>query len=255
MLSKTVEGIHQNALRLLADAELLYLNDRYESATALSVLSMEEAGKACLVRWKEEGRLKGDLAKHIRQSHFDKQRILYCYHWAKETLLAIANYYEDGSRVPKLEKRREDFESSSDYFRYIWRSMLLPKNDEDLISFLSERVYDKTDKYAYTAETGIIDTFKQIGFYKDIDENMELTLPSGVPNKACADSLMALAEVAVKMPTASEHMHLLMAVRYSQGPVYGTPNMFFRARPAGLKALREWAEEGKEQVASSEGKP
>lgn len=75
MVSEIVEAIYQNALRLLADAQLLYDKERFESATALSVLSMEEAGKACLVRWKEEGRLQGDLGAHVRQSHFHKQRI------------------------------------------------------------------------------------------------------------------------------------------------------------------------------------
>jgi AbiV family abortive infection protein len=50
MVSATVEAITFNASRLLVDARLLYQNERYESATALCVLSLEEAGKACLIR-------------------------------------------------------------------------------------------------------------------------------------------------------------------------------------------------------------
>ena len=86
MLSDTVDQIRQNAIRLREDAELLYQNGRYESAVSLAVLSVEEAGKACLVRWKEDGFLKEELGPHIRRFHFQKQRILWCYFYAKEAL-------------------------------------------------------------------------------------------------------------------------------------------------------------------------
>lgn len=121
--------------------------------------------------------------------------------------------------------------------------MILPDNDQELIEFLCKHTWDKTSKYAYYTESGIVDTFKQIGFYKDVDENMELTLPLGMPNRACADQIMTFAKDAIKMPKASEAMHLLMAVRYSQEPVFGTPKEFLPARAAGVRALKQWAEQ------------
>jgi len=46
-------GIHfanENARSLLADAELLYVNGRYERCAALAILAIEEAGKSTILR-------------------------------------------------------------------------------------------------------------------------------------------------------------------------------------------------------------
>ena len=63
MVSEVVRTVLENARRLLSDAELLFENERYRSATALAILSMEEAGKACVIRWREEGFIRGTQKK------------------------------------------------------------------------------------------------------------------------------------------------------------------------------------------------
>jgi hypothetical protein len=45
MKSETLTSIGANARRLFADGELLYRAERYPSALALAILSIEEAGK------------------------------------------------------------------------------------------------------------------------------------------------------------------------------------------------------------------
>ena len=50
---KAAEGINtitDNARALLSDAQLLYDNDKYERATALAILAIEEAGKVSIIR-------------------------------------------------------------------------------------------------------------------------------------------------------------------------------------------------------------
>jgi AbiV family abortive infection protein len=62
----SLEAILQNAARLLDDARLLYDNQRFASATALAILTMEEMGKYFIVKWASgRGSAARDLNKHI----------------------------------------------------------------------------------------------------------------------------------------------------------------------------------------------
>jgi hypothetical protein len=246
MISNTVEQIYRNAIRLLEDAELLYRNGRYESAVALAVLSLEESGKACLVIWKEEGLLKGDLAPHIRYAHFHKQRIFYCYRYAKETIEALEELYSDPARAPKLDDPAS-FNSEDERVNHvvmsIRKSIRALADDDDVIATMSKRVFGKTRQLAAQAEFGILDQIKHFGFYKDVDENLEVSPPPGIPYKACADEVIEIARAACDMPKALRPLHAMMAAIYAIGPMMGTPKDFAQGKGAGIKALITWTEE------------
>lgn len=49
-ISKGINLTHQNAIRLLEDAKILHKENRYPSAAALAILSIEESGKQSILR-------------------------------------------------------------------------------------------------------------------------------------------------------------------------------------------------------------
>jgi AbiV family abortive infection protein len=49
-ISDGMNSAHRNAIRLLTDAKILLDADRYPSAAALSILSIEESGKSSILR-------------------------------------------------------------------------------------------------------------------------------------------------------------------------------------------------------------
>jgi hypothetical protein len=51
--SRSVHCILSNAKRLRDDAKILFDRVSYSTAASISVLSLEESGKACLVQWAE----------------------------------------------------------------------------------------------------------------------------------------------------------------------------------------------------------
>jgi AbiV family abortive infection protein len=65
-----LRGVASNAVRLAEDSRLLFARDRYESATALAVLSLEETGKYYLLSRKADD---SALAAKLR-NHVDKQK-------------------------------------------------------------------------------------------------------------------------------------------------------------------------------------
>lgn len=75
--TRGISCARKNAQRLVADAELLLANERYASALALSVLSIEEAGKVSILRAlvlaRSEEEAKGDWKEY--RSHTSKNRL------------------------------------------------------------------------------------------------------------------------------------------------------------------------------------
>jgi hypothetical protein len=79
------------------DAKILESRGRYQSAVSLAVLSLEESGKACLVRWKRQGLITRDFFKDLHTGHIFKQRILGTYFFTKAAFETV--FSEDGKEV------------------------------------------------------------------------------------------------------------------------------------------------------------
>src|SRR5882672_4457939 len=73
MSLETVQTIQKNAERLLADARVLARDSSFRSAIPFAVLSMEESGKACMVRWILSGYLPRENIADQRAGHIRRQ--------------------------------------------------------------------------------------------------------------------------------------------------------------------------------------
>jgi AbiV family abortive infection protein len=82
----TLTAVLENAERLLRDADILAAAGSYRTAVSLAVLSLEESGKACLIRWKTDGHLKRDISREICGGHIDKHQIFGAYKMVKAIL-------------------------------------------------------------------------------------------------------------------------------------------------------------------------
>ncbi|WP_350339838.1 AbiV family abortive infection protein [Pararhizobium gei] len=58
----------------IRDANILYDAGSYATAGALASVSIEEAGKACLILWKDKGLIERDISKDIT-NHGSKHRV------------------------------------------------------------------------------------------------------------------------------------------------------------------------------------
>lgn len=104
---KVAEGINaalQNAKRLADDAEILLKNKRYPSAASLAILSIEEAGKASILRGLSVARDDKDLKESWKE---------YRSHTKKNAAWIIADLVKSGAR--KLEDFRPMFEKDAEH--------------------------------------------------------------------------------------------------------------------------------------------
>lgn len=187
-MDEVVEQITANARRLLSDAKLLRTHGSFQSAVSLSILSLEESGKACLVRWKRAKLIERDISRDLYVGHINKQRIVGAYLFCR----AVANVvHESGGRVP--------IESD------------IP---DDLVERAAKAGYENGHKIITFAEIGALDFVKMAGFYVDLDPNLEI-LSRGLAMKVeDATKHIQDAELGIEMATASDVLHRMMAAVY-----------------------------------------
>lgn len=137
----------KNAVRLIADAELLKAHERHASAYALAILAFEEVGLLFLAFWGEDDEIKAatrGASRHVRKQ-------------VAAASLLTAEFFRD-------ELRRELGEQSLSSVREIGR--------EDL-----ERYADRLAAKAMGADApalldnasvGVLDISKQLGLYSDL---------------------------------------------------------------------------------------
>lgn len=170
---------------------------------SLAILSMEEAGKACLIKWKADGYIKRDIMKDIRSGHVAKQRILGVFRWAKAIKDVVDGQKNRNLRQSRLEKLAQ------------------------------KRVHKKSMMTIHRAETGTYDGIKQTGFYTDIDDDLSVMMPYDSFSKADADFHIAEAFGALKIIESPAVMHSVMADLYESGEVHN----FTKKRPAIFRDL------------------
>ena len=199
----SVETIMLNSRRLLDDAVILRDAQSYRTAISLAILSMEETGKACLVKWKFDGHIKRDITKDIRSGHVSKQRIFGVYHWAKAIREVVSSQKNPRLRQSRLEK--------------------MARKKAQIASI----------PIIHRAETGLYDGIKQLGFYIDIDDDLSVMQPFDIFNKANADFHISEARTAMTIIDAADIMHSVMADLYEGGEIH----TFHKKRPAIFREL------------------
>ncbi|MDD1522114.1 MULTISPECIES: AbiV family abortive infection protein [Bradyrhizobium] len=182
-MDEVVEEIVANARRLLSDAKLLAANGSYPTAVSLSVLSIEESGKACLVRWKRGGYLTRDITRDLRAGHIPKQRILGAYLFAKGVFAATDDVADITPEVVR-------------------RASVAGYHAGGLMSFY--------------ADSGALDFMKMTGFYLDVDENLEPMRWATSIRLLDAEQHISDAEMAIVMATGEDRLHRAMALAYEQ---------------------------------------
>jgi AbiV family abortive infection protein len=187
-----VEVIVTNAERLLADARILNEKNSFASAVSLSVLSMEESGKACLLKWHHMGLLRRDIRKEIRSGHINKQRIFGAYNFAKAVL-------------------------DSAFFDSSGKPIVPNVDDEAVIERAAKAGYESGASLMFIAEAGLLDFVKQRGFYVDLDDSLEISEPFGQLQQKDAARHIREAELALAMVRSPDQLHRGMAAIYEIG--------------------------------------
>ena len=93
--------ILDNARALVSDAQLLYDNDKYERATALAILSVEEAGKVSIIR---------SILVEDSQKELNKEWKRFRSHYEKNWGLAAPDYVDQEAN--SIEDFRPVFENN-----------------------------------------------------------------------------------------------------------------------------------------------
>jgi len=187
----TVQTIIQNAERLLQDARLLAERGSYRTAIALAILSLEESGKACLVTWIKEGHLLSTEREAAR--HIDKQRIFV----TSRIFKAIKSVY----KAYKVDRGA----AKGDHQARSWEEHL-PK--------LAEAIETHVTVLRKTIEEGLLDHWKQAGFYVDIDDALNVVAPAIEFSEPWFDMFATDADEALQMAKSEPDDHEIMAILY-----------------------------------------
>ncbi len=154
---------------------------------------MEESGKACVVLWMK-GHLPSDEPNELRTGHINKQRIFGTY----RTLKAIKTV---GTVVPKSEVPPENHEK-------------IEMNDTAFIESLSRALQEHAFLPKAKAELGLLDHFKQAGFYVDIDDKLNVVAPAVGYTEEWFKMVADDADEALQMVRSNYYDHKIMAVLY-----------------------------------------
>jgi len=200
-MPKSSTVIAENAVRLLEDAKHLQGHSSHRTATSLAILAIEEAGKACYVRWLEDG-LIPHTDFHPRLTHRDKQSLLLAFFFFQSALKALEVYYEDHTKHPSFDGIDLAALSAKEAARTIWRAHVNSAND-DLSDFVVEYCCKNGGKHMFYADMLVFDYVKQAGFYEDVGTAGEILCPFGTPDADNAQQAIELAEAAVKVPYRS----------------------------------------------------
>jgi AbiV family abortive infection protein len=190
-MPEVVATVMDNAHRLLMDAKLLESKGRFQSAVSLAILSLEESGKACLVRWKRQGFITRDITNDLRAGHIPKQRILGAYLFAKAVLDSVF-MDEHGNAIE-------------------------PFDLDAAVEIGAKAGYESGYKMSFYAESGSLDFMKMAGFYVDLNDKLEVISRGGDITAVDAARHIKDAETAFEMAAAPTRLQRGTAAVYEQG--------------------------------------
>jgi AbiV family abortive infection protein len=174
-----------NAQRLLADGELLFQHGRYGSAVSLAVLSLEECGKAYLLRSN-----RGSLLHHI-----DKQREAGLYLMTDVAIQALNDHRAKwiDERLAKLPP-----EAQTDMIRIslarAWADQLVTEPGRSVMRqcLVESWATAGTIDHVESIRAGKLNETKMLGFYVDIADGGVVSTPDSLTGEE-ARSLLDIA--------------------------------------------------------------
>ena len=174
------------------------------------MLSLEESGKACVIRWKAEGRIKRDITREVRRSHLDKHQIFGAYRMVKAVLT-----------VGKIVKKKSNEE----------------RHDDPAFTDRIQKALDENARVPKgVVEIGLLDHFKQDGFYTDLDENLEAVSPTVPYDEQWFKFVADYAREALEMARADPVTHEVTGIIYD---AYRPLMMSAKQRRASIKLFVE----------------
>lgn len=196
MTNRTHDAILQNARRLLRDAQHLAGQRSFRTAIALAVLSIEESGKACAVRWLETGSMRKNEADALLRGHIGKQQVFAAYRVFK----AISSV---GSIV-----RQEEVPDQ----------VLASIDRDQLIEDMAEAI-SKNHVHIRASELGLLDHLKQTGFYTDLESDFDPSSQAAEFSEGWFDLVREYAEEAMEMAGESDETQRIVSVLYNSNAV------------------------------------
>lgn len=185
------DEIIANAQRLLDDGRLLLGAGAHRTATALFVLSMEESGKACLLKWIERGYAKSEILSELKSGHIEKQYVYLTYLHLK----AIMKVGDFGVKTPA------------------GRHELLVERPEELDAQLAAELEKNVSFPGSLIPVGLYDHMKQSGLYTDVKEDGTVARVS-YAHRPLARLLEGQAAEAIGMASLDDRTHDVFADLY-----------------------------------------
>lgn len=188
-----LEIIKKNAERLLNDAILLKDAGRWQSATALSILAVEEAGKYFLLKWRGVG-AKGSF------KHAAKQQVVGSFYHADAAMEAVARYLnEHGLEIQNVEDLsgwQSKFLGTPEGQKI--SDLLSTENDELVQLVATEMMNHAHGDFSWKAHVGTIDQIKKKALYVDLDVEGEIANDPTEISEAMAREWINHAETALR---------------------------------------------------------
>ena len=186
-----------NAERLLYDAELLFKNERYASASSLAILALEEIGKIYLIGLGEIERQKNDrISPHRKKQEYANALLI-----AGPAITAISDFLKEENlpdgpvsavafllAVVQCEK---DAETDED--RAAFRE-LKERIEQEIKARLKDSEAARTSQSIYRGQANIT---KQAGFYCDVNADGKVLCDPLQISKEQANEWLERAQVVV----------------------------------------------------------
>jgi AbiV family abortive infection protein len=201
----------ENAERLYADGIRMRTLGSERTASSLFILSMEEAGKACLIRWIELGHDRAKILNELTNGHIEKQLVYLAYIYIKcvqavGTIVPIGSAPSGFDLTPKVDQLRES---------------------------LAKEIAKRTPYYSGTLLTGLYDHVKQSGFYTDVKEDLSIASPA-FKDGLIVHHLEEDARDAIAMVREDDATQAYMAAIYFSDLIKPIPGKQRRERLVGL---------------------
>ncbi|MBI4018376.1 MAG: AbiV family abortive infection protein [Candidatus Aenigmarchaeota archaeon] len=200
-MTKALDCVAENAKRLLADAESLFELGKWQSATALAILALEEAGKHFLIRW-ERGKQNETVSHKVKQvvSHKSKQAVLGSFYVADAALEATIKILNSkGIRIrneSELEAWRAHIlktERGVEFYNWFFS-----RENEELRTAMATSIMEhKFVHLGAKAMKGEIDKVKQKALYVDVGADGEVVSNPSFITREIAEEWIAHARFAI----------------------------------------------------------
>ncbi|MCH8846557.1 MAG: AbiV family abortive infection protein [Proteobacteria bacterium] len=221
-IEDSIQSIELNAKRLLEDAKLLQENGRYKTSFSISILSIEEAGKACLLKWGKDGYLNEKLKRKDILNHKNKQKIFSTFVFIDSFLRAILELCDDEEWMSKVFNEYKVDKNGQNPAKHILKELTKEEN-KNYFELVCKKAGEKAHSLSITVESGGLDWLKQSGFYIDIDENLELVKAQQEFSIEDASEIIEFAERSISMIHKSDPLHVAMAAAYQANKGFSIP--------------------------------